>query len=144
MAESKLVFDLCKSSYFTCIKKPTKSDVIRGVCHRHLYSQNYQDYCIIVLDIFLAITTSQTKSIASVKAVYSQPYYHMYISVLHPVRNIGVTIFVDIAGFSRLRHLNFFTSKYMPYTGMCGGNFSNHLSLRARFARQQGCLTTNQ
>ena len=31
---------------------------------------------------------------------HSQPYFHMYISVLQQVRNIGIAVFAGIAAFS--------------------------------------------
>ena len=55
-------YDLCKSSYFTYLKTTTLRMMLSG-------SQNCQDYCFIVLDIFLALTPAQAKYIAIALAI---------------------------------------------------------------------------
>ena len=56
-------FGLCKSSYFTYMEKNnTKSDVMsdvtRVMSQGSICRQNFQPYCFIVLDIFLALNYS--------------------------------------------------------------------------------------
>ena len=50
----------------------------------------------------LLVFFMQVATLTQVKAIYSQPYFHMCISVSQPVRNIGIAVFADIAVFTRL------------------------------------------
>ena len=46
--------------------------------------------------------TCNVDTLTQVKAIYSQPYFHMCISVSQPVGNIGIAEFAGIAVFAPL------------------------------------------
>ena len=54
--------------------------------------------------------TSLKAILMQIKAIYFQPYFHMYISALQLVRNIGIAVFAGIAIFALLRRLNIINS----------------------------------
>ena len=70
------------SSYVACVKKKLRvmslgEDVIGSICCR-----NCQDYCFIVLDIFLALTISQLKHSHCLGHKLSKDKLNMYLFVL--------------------------------------------------------------
>ena len=54
---------------------------------------------------------SKVATLTQVKAVYSQSYSHMCISISKLVKNISIAIFAGIAVFARLQPLNVITSE---------------------------------
>ena len=56
--------------------------------------------------VFFFLYVSKFATITQIKAIYSQPYFHMWISVSHPVGDIGIAVFAGKTVFACLRRLN--------------------------------------
>ncbi len=52
----------------------------------------------------LVFHVSKVPPHTQVKAIYSQPYFRMYISAAQSVRNIGIAVFDGMAVFSGLAY----------------------------------------
>ena len=66
--------------------------------------------------LLVLFQVSKVVSLNQVKAIYSQPYFHMCISVLKPVRYLGIAVFAGKAVFARLRRFNVITSFSVGFT----------------------------
>ena len=66
-------------------------------------------------------------SLAQIKAIYSQPYYHMCISVSPPFKNIGIAVFGGIAVLPRFDRLSVISS----YTRELDHVYGRLVALRA-------------
>ena len=58
------------------------------------------DITLLMTSLLVVFHVSKVATLTHVKAIHSQPYFHMCISVLQPVSNIGIAVFPGIAVFS--------------------------------------------
>ena len=75
---------------------------------------------LILTSVVFFLHESKVATLTQVKAIYSQPYSHMFISASQWVRNIGITVFYSIAVFARLRHLDVITNNWEAKRALTG------------------------